>query len=228
MLKTTLLVVAGLVAGLAIAFWLQPSSEHSVEAEAAGSAARSDESPMRASRGRANATNRLEPAPFAFIDRGRRASAATTERLAIDLIVAGFAPDRAEWIDRRIQELRMEAMQAQDQARREGRPLPADAEAATLRTELGDQDYERFLAARGVPTRVKVMRVLASSPAERAGMQQGDEIFSYNGQRVFDVQELNELVLGGTRGESVVLDVRRKGENVRVVLPRGPIGVLGR
>ena len=45
MLKTTLLVVAGLVTGLAIAFWLQPSPEPSAEAEAvnrAASVARSD------------------------------------------------------------------------------------------------------------------------------------------------------------------------------------------
>ena len=58
-------------------------------------------------------------------------------------------------------------------------------------------------------------------------MLQGDEIFSYDGQRVFNVQDLNELALGGTRGESVVVDVRRNGENLRVVVPRGPIGIWG-
>ena len=119
----------------------------------------------------------------------------------------------------------MQAMQAQSEARRQARPPPADVEAATLRRELGDQDYERFLAARGVPTAVKVTAVLSRSAAERAGMRRGDEIFSYDGQRVFDVQDLNELALGGTRGEPVVLDLRRNGENLRLVLPRGPIGI---
>ena len=238
MLKTTLLVVAGMVAGLAIAFWLQPSSEPSIEAKAANRAASTadaghratlealGENPARAPRARENASNRIDPAPFEFIDRSRRAAAATPERLEIDLIVAGFAPDRAEWINRRMQALRMQMMQAQYEAKRDGRPPPPDLEATTLRTELGDQDYGRFLAARGLPTSVKVRGVLASSPAERAALQPGDEIFSYDGQRVFNVQELNELALGGTRGESVVLDVRRNGENLRVVLPRGPIGAF--
>ena len=155
-----------------------------------------------------------------FIDRAPLN--AQDQRLAVDLIVAGFAPDRAEWIARRVQEL-----QAQSEASREGRPPPADFDAGALRSDLGDRDYERFLAARNVPTSVNVLRVLASSPAERAGMLQGDEIFSYDGQRVFNVQDLNELALGGTRGESVVVDVRRNGENLRVVVPRGPIGIWG-
>jgi S1-C subfamily serine protease len=120
----------------------------------------------------------------------------------------------------------MQESDAQYEARREGRPPLPDLEATTLRAELGDQDYERFLAARGVPTRINIMRVLASSPAQRAGLQQGDEIFAYDGVRVFDIQELNELTVGGTSGESVVVDVRRDGQNLRVVLPRGPIGVL--
>lgn len=237
-MKTLLLVLAGFIAGLVIVFWLQPSSNPSVEVFAAAvdpRAAREtrlgelspqvDVPAERAGgpRARENGSNELYPP---FFDRARRDGAATPQqqRLAVDLIVAGFAPDRAEWINGRVQELRMEA---QHEARREGRPLPADVEAATLRTELGDQDYERFLIARGVPTSVHIMRVLASSPADRAGMRQGDEIFYYDGKRVFNVQELNELTLDGPRGEPVVLDVRRDGQNFRLVLPRGPIGASG-
>ena len=118
-------------------------------------------------------------------------------------------------------------MQAQSESRREGRPPPVDTAAVTLRTELGDEDYERFLTARGVPASVNIIGVLASSPAERAGLRRGDEIFSYDGQRVFNVQDLNELTLVATTGEPVVVDVRRNGENLRVVVPRGPIGVRG-
>ena len=97
-----------------------------------------------------------------------------------------------------------------------------------LRTELGHQDYERFLSAQGRSTSVNLMGVLASSPAERAGLQAGDEIVSYNGKRVFDTQELNELTLGGTSGtSSVVVDVRRNGQSMQIVLPPGPIGIWG-
>ena len=235
MRKTALLILAGLIAGLGIAIWLQPSSTPLVEAEAAGgtpSAVRSEvragvaEARLEAVGARENASGALDPP---FIDRARRDGAATRQeqRLAIDLIVAGFARDRAEWITRRVQELRMQAMQAQSESRREGRPPPVDTAAVTLRTELGDEDYERFLTARGVPASVNIIGVLASSPAERAGLRRGDEIFSYDGQRVFNVQDLNELTLVATTGEPVVVDVRRNGENLRVVVPRGPIGVRG-
>ena len=233
MRKTALLILAGLIAGLGIAIWLQPSSTPLVEAEAAGgtpSAVRSEvragvaEAQLEAVGARENASGALDPP---FIDRARRDGAATRQeqRLAIDLIVAGFAPERAEWITRRVQELRLQAMQAQSESRREGRPPPVDTAAVTLRTELGDEDYERFLMARGVPASVKVMEVLPSSPGERAGLQRGDEIFSYDGKRVFNVQELNELTLVAASGEPVVVDVRRDGENLRIVLPRGPIGI---
>ena len=231
MLKTTLLVLAGLVAGFAIAFWLQPSPESSVEAFAAQVDQRArleelGESPVGASRARDNARDPPDPATEGFIEYGRRAAAATPERLVIDLIVAGFARDRAEWINRRIQDLRMQAMQAQYEARREGRPPPPYREATTLRTELGDEDYEQFLMAQNRPTRIKVKQVLARSPAERAGLRQGDEIFAYDGTRVFDVQQLNELALRGTRGESVVVEFRRNGENFGFALPKGPTGIL--
>ena len=101
-----------------------------------------------------------------------------------------------------------------------------------MRAELGDQDYERFLTAQGRSTSVNVMGVLASSPAERAGLQPGDEIVSYDGRRVFDAQELNELTIGGagasgSTSASVVIDVRRNGQNMQIVLPRGPIGIWG-
>jgi hypothetical protein len=39
------------------------------------------------------------------------------------LIAAGFPPDRAEWINQRASELRMQALQAQYDATREGRPV---------------------------------------------------------------------------------------------------------
>jgi S1-C subfamily serine protease len=166
--------------------------------------------------------------------RFRRDGGATreeAERRTLDqLVAAGFAPDRAEWINRRSQELRMESLQAQYDASREGRPVePAVALAGerTLRTELGDTDYERYLTALDRPTSVGVRDVLASSPAENSGLRSGDEIVAYDGQRVFDMRELNALTLEGTPGESVVVQVRRDGQNVQLVMPRGPIGILG-
>lgn len=143
-------------------------------------------------------------------------------------IEAGFAPDRAEWLHRRTEELRMESMEAQHQAAREGRPLNPAADFfgdRTLRAELGDADYERYLQAMGRPTSLAVTNVLASSPAERAGLKPGDEVISYGGERVFDGRGLNALTLEGTAGESVVVEVRRDGQVISLVMPRGPIGI---
>jgi hypothetical protein len=146
------------------------------------------------------------------------------------LLAAGFAPDRAEWIAQRTSELRMQALQAQYDAAREGRsPAPGQGFAGdgTLRAELGDADYERYLQALGRPTSVPVQGVLASSPAERSGLKPGDEVTAYDGKRVFDTRELNALTLQGTAGESVTVSVRRDGQTIQLTMPRGPLGIVG-
>jgi S1-C subfamily serine protease len=96
-----------------------------------------------------------------------------------------------------------------------------------LRQELGETEYERYLAALGRPTKVGVFNVIASSPAEKAGLQAGDEILTYGGTRVFDMRELNDLTVEGSPGQPVVLEVQRNGQNLQLVLPRGPIGIGG-
>ncbi len=280
MLKTLLLVVAGLVAGLAIGFWFAPnaapplpateSSNGSGSMPAARSPAAND--PAAAAR-LAALENAFEtevdqrvaleqrvaelaaqlealgqrpaidgPAALAGGAGDPAASAERRERVrrgggpgnedaerrfAEQLIANGFAPDRAEWIVRRTEQLRMEALQAQYDARRDGRPVEMDGNDQTLRAELGEDDYERYLRAYGRPTAIPVRDVLASSPAERSGLKPGDEIVAYAGQRVFDLRELNNLTFQGTPGESVVVEVRRDGQNVQVVMPRGPLGITG-
>jgi serine protease Do len=74
---------------------------------------------------------------------------------------------------------------------------------------------------------VNVGNVLASSPAESAGLRSGDEIVSYAGERVFDMRELNRLTLEGQRGESVLVEVLRDGQRQQLILPRGPVGITG-
>jgi S1-C subfamily serine protease len=144
------------------------------------------------------------------------------------LVAQGFTRERAEWIERRTQELEVQALNAQYEAQRSGRPAQGamDVESA-LRSELGDTDYERYLTATGRPTQVQVMDVLASSSAERSGLQPGDQIVSYAGTRVFDMRELNALTRDGSPGESVTMEVRRNGQTMQVQVPRGPLGLQG-
>jgi hypothetical protein len=153
----------------------------------------------------------------------------TTERRVERLVDGGFSPDRAAWIEKRTSELAMQAIQAQYQRRRGDTVDPALLEGSqqTLRKELGDDEYERYLTALGRPTKVGVFNVIPSSPAEQAGLRAGDEILTYGGTRVFDMRELNELTVEGTPGQPVVLDVQRDGQNLQLVLPRGPIGIGG-
>ncbi len=146
------------------------------------------------------------------------------------LVASGFSQDRAEWVERRTEELRMEALSARYEAAVQGRALePGELPNtdAVLRTELGEADYERYLSALNRPTSVGVGRVLASSPAERAGLQPGDQILSYGGQRVFSVSDLNALTLQGTPGQTVAVDVMRDGQSIQLYLPRGPVGIEG-
>jgi hypothetical protein len=277
MLKTSLLVAAGLAAGLVIAFWLQPSPEpraataggsmpvvrsaadsgaavarlaaledafaaeveHRVALEArvvelATQIEATGERPRSAAEGGERPNGEPDAAAIQQMRAGFRdggASRAAIERRMVEqLIAGGFAPDRADWINRRSQELRMQTLQAQYDATREGRAIEPGiilGNDGMLRAELGDTDYERYLMALGRPTAVGVRNVLASSPAESSGLQPGDEIVAYDGQRVFDMRELNALTLEGTPGESVVVDVRRADQNVQLVMPRGPIGIFG-
>jgi S1-C subfamily serine protease len=154
---------------------------------------------------------------------------ASDEELVERFVAAGLSADRAQWILRRTEELRLEALQAQYDA---ARGVATDATASlprlnVLREELGDADYERYLQAQGRPTSVSVGDVLARSPAEQAGLQSGDELVAYAGSRVFDMGDLNRLVLEGEPGQMVAVDVVREGQTVQLYLPRGPIGITG-
>jgi hypothetical protein len=158
---------------------------------------------------------RFQPGPEAWIEQ---------------LVNGGFTPQRAEWLAERAEELRMEALQAVYDARREGKPLDPRAiagEQSLLRNEIGDAEYEQYLQALGRPTSVGVGNVLASSPAAAAGLQSGDRIVSYGGARVFDMSELNRLTYEGEPGQPVILEVVRDGQSMQIVIPRGPIGIAG-
>lgn len=165
------------------------------------------------------------------VRRRRGPTAEELEQRRIQRFVdAGFTVARAEWIEQRTAELQMQRLEAQYEAARSGDPsrgrnLPSVEE--TLRAELGDAEYERYLEASGRPTRVGVRSVLPSSPAAQVGLRPGDEIVSYGGTRVFDMDDLNRLTLEGRPGETVVMEVMRDGQPLQLYVPRGPVGISG-
>lgn len=152
------------------------------------------------------------------------------ERRNARLLASGFTESEVEWILRRESELQMETLQSRYAARRAGESTSGFGRGASqtaLREELGDANYERYLEASGRPTRVAISSVFEGSPALAAGLRPGDEIVSYDGQRVFGMDEITSLTLSGNVGEPVSVDLMRDGILMQVSMPRGPLGVVG-
>jgi len=148
------------------------------------------------------------------------------ERRLTALTEAGFSVSRADWIMQRESELRMEAMQARYDAMRQGEtPSRALNPDNLLRAEIGDAEYETYLQAGNRPTNVNVRSVFDASPALIAGLQSGDQITHYDGERVFSNFDLTHQTMEGNAGENVVVNIVRDGVPMQVVLPRGPLGI---
>src|SRR5262249_33982593 len=90
---------------------------------------------------------------------------------------------------------------------------------------LGDRDFDAMLYGAGRNNRVKVAGVLAQSVAARAGLQDGDEVVSYDGNRIFEARSLMHATIEGKADEQTEMVVRRDGKEQRLVGPRGPIGI---
>jgi C-terminal processing protease CtpA/Prc len=147
------------------------------------------------------------------------------------LIDAGLLPSQASMIVRRESELQMEAIRARYEAERSGDLTDffrsRNATSQALREELGDADYERYLVANDRSTNITVSSVIDSSPAQSAGLQAGDQIVRYDGERVFDLGDISRQAAQGEPGQNVVVDIMRNGTPMQIVLPRGPIGITG-
>ena len=147
------------------------------------------------------------------------------------LIDAGFLPSQASMIVQRESELQMESIKARYEAEKSGDSSEywrnRTSSSETLRKELGDADYERYLVANGRSTNVSVSSVIESSPAQSAGLQAGDEIVRYAGERVFSMTDLTRETMNGTAGENVLVDIMRNGNPMQIVMPRGPVGISG-
>lgn len=168
-------------------------------------------------------------------DRGQRDFASMLrnfrERQLKGLVEDGFSEDQARHILKLESEAQYKALQAAYDAERRGEAVGTlygvVGSQSILRAELGDSDYERYLRAQGQPTAVQITQVMDSSPGSQAGLQPGDQIVSYNGERIFNVSELHELTLQGTVGENVVVEIERDGMRMQLSLPRGPVGISG-
>ena len=153
------------------------------------------------------------------------------DRQVRQLTGAGFSPEQAQAIVDRSSELQWEIMRDRYEARTAGnaRTYGLDLDPNwRLRQELGEQEYERYLEALGMPTEVHVTSVMASSPASGAGFASGDVIVAYNGTRIYSMRELQLMATGASPGQNAVVDVLRNGTRLQLAVPAGPIGVQAR
>lgn len=153
------------------------------------------------------------------------------ERRLNRLVEGGFSEDSARRLLQQESAAQFKALQAAHDAQRNGESLDPlatmNGPQSLLRAELGDSAYEQYLEAQGQPTAIQITQVLDGSPGSQAGLQPGDEIISYNGERIFNVSELRNQTMQGTPGEDVIVEIDRDGVRMQLGLQRGPVGITG-
>jgi membrane-associated protease RseP (regulator of RpoE activity) len=150
------------------------------------------------------------------------------------LIAAGVDATTASDIKRREDQLALSTVYLRDQATREGwmhtprfaeEMAKIDQQRTPLRDEIGDDAYDRYLAALDQPNRVAVNEVLSDSPAAAAGLQAGDVVLRYGDTRIFAPRDLVNATRSGVAGETVQVELLRAGQRLQIDVPRGPLGV---
>lgn len=165
--------------------------------------------------------------------RSRSKAPQTSEERRDLLVAAGVGLDLAEDLVWRDNQLELDRLNLRDQAIREGwmgsdryrDAVNAMAEQErSLREEIGDAAWDRYLYLSGENNRVSVNSVIPGSAADAAGLQSGDVIESYAGTQPFAFGELRHATTEGEKGELVAVRVRRGDRVLDVWVPRGPLG----
>ena len=153
------------------------------------------------------------------------------ERRVNRLVEGGFSEGEARRILEQESEAAFQVLNSVWEAQRSGEPYDRYSDefdpSAIMRSEMGDDAYARYLEAQGQPTAVRITQVLGGSPVKEIGLQPGDQLVSYSGNRVFSVNDLRKQSMQGNPGEDVVIEIQRDGTLIQLTLPRGPIGITG-
>jgi len=151
-----------------------------------------------------------------------------------NLIKGGIDPALAEDIVRRKNGIELKRLELQDRAMREDflntqqyydELAEINKQDIDLRDELGDDQYDQYLYNSKQNNRIKITSVMLESAAEKAGIQSGDIVLSYDNRRMFLWQELKDATVEGQLGEYVSISIYRNGEIYSFSVPRGPLGI---
>ncbi len=165
--------------------------------------------------------------------------AATARPRALEpeaLVAAGFTANQADEIVRLADETTYANLQLRYEALREGwnpgqlreaaAALPSIRESLTR--DYGEAAFDRYLYATGQPNRVIVRSTLQGSPAEVAGIRNGDTLYAVDDTRVYANADLLRIAASGAAGEQIPVTVLRDGERLNLYIPRGPLGLTSR
>jgi C-terminal processing protease CtpA/Prc len=151
-----------------------------------------------------------------------------------NLVAAGVNPEYADDIMRRISQQEFRRMELINLIQRKASPdarqyrdelREIKQNRITLRSELGDDEYDQYLNVTGQNNRVKVSSVMAGSPAESNGIQKDDVIVYYGGQKILNSTDIRNATLEGDIGSSTNVEIIRDGSRMSLMVPRGTLGV---
>ncbi|MDG2304034.1 MAG: PDZ domain-containing protein [Candidatus Binatia bacterium] len=150
------------------------------------------------------------------------------------LVVAGFDEATVREFKEDADQRELDRLYLRDIASREGwlnsQRFREETEALRVdgpstRDEYGDEFYDWMLYTTGHQNRVEVADVMGGSAAADVGVQPGDYVISYDGQRIFSPSDLRDATVGGEVGELTPVEIIRNGRRTRLMIPRGPLGV---
>lgn len=156
------------------------------------------------------------------------------------LLDAGLSQNRVEFILDKQERFQYDYMRysyeyrhLQDKSSERGAELKEQLEIHSnprrlMEHELSKQEFDLYLEANGERQEMRIDRVVSETPAASIGLQPGDKIISYNGERVFHMGDLRSQIYKVAPGETVQLEVEREGGNREVLyVPSGPLGIQG-
>ena len=150
------------------------------------------------------------------------------------LIAAGMPTETVQAMQQSVDQSRLEMLQLRDRAIREGWDESDEYREqmqrlrnpySSLRDDFGDEAFDQFLFASGIPNRVQIEEVYSGSAADDAGLIPGDVIVSYADNTIYSMTTLRDSTLEGFAGENILLEVIRDGQPITMNVPRGPLGI---
>lgn len=150
------------------------------------------------------------------------------------LIGVGFSRGEVEAYTEFLDDLALRGLELRDQATREGwletrryreERAALHQERLLSRERFGDELYDWALFSSGQSNRMRIDSVIGGSVAEEAGLQAGDIVQRYADAPVIGYEDLRLGTSSGRAGDLTPIDVLRKGQEMRLYVPRGPLGV---